>query len=118
MVGKEPMNKTIKDNWIKALRSKEYVQGRTSLRQKDNSDYHYCCLGVLADITPGFRWNGTDLCELYIDNGNGYCGIGFLNYLGRDHVGMTHEQEGILASMNDGYGKTFEDIADWIDKNL
>lgn len=36
----------IKAEWIKALRSGEYEQGRIGLRHGDT----YCCLGVLCDI--------------------------------------------------------------------
>ena len=41
------MNKRVKTQWIKALRSGKYKQGRGSLRNLDNT---YCCLGVLCDL--------------------------------------------------------------------
>jgi hypothetical protein len=41
------MNKRIKAQWIKALRSGDYVQGRGALRSEDN---RYCCLGVLCEL--------------------------------------------------------------------
>ncbi|HEY4832468.1 MAG TPA: hypothetical protein VIH61_07925, partial [Waddliaceae bacterium] len=41
------MNKKIKKQWLKELRSGEWVQGRGKLM--DNQD-RACCLGVLCDI--------------------------------------------------------------------
>ena len=42
-----PMKAEIKAQWIKALRSGKYKQGRGALRKTDNT---YCCLGVLCDL--------------------------------------------------------------------
>lgn len=41
------MNEEIKQEWITALTSGEYQQGKHELRTSDNK---YCCLGVLCDI--------------------------------------------------------------------
>jgi len=40
------MNSTIKTQWLAALRSGQYQQGREWLRNGDA----YCCLGVLCDL--------------------------------------------------------------------
>ncbi len=40
------MNEQIKAEWLAALRSGEYPQGKNQLRTK----WGYCCLGVLCDI--------------------------------------------------------------------
>lgn len=40
------MNKTLKNKWIKALRSGKYEQGKGNL----NHDGRYCCLGVLCEV--------------------------------------------------------------------
>lgn len=40
------MDSTIKTQWVTALRSGDYIQGRKVLRQDDT----YCCLGVLCDL--------------------------------------------------------------------
>ena len=40
------MNKEVKKKWVDALRSGEYAQGRSSLRDHDE----YCCLGVLCEL--------------------------------------------------------------------
>lgn len=41
------MKQEIKDQWVTALESDDYKQGRRVLR---NSNDEYCCLGVLCDI--------------------------------------------------------------------
>lgn len=43
------MNEDIKRQWISALRSGEYEQGRGFL----NRGGKYCCLGVLCDLAAG-----------------------------------------------------------------
>lgn len=44
------MTQEVKDKWVAALRSGEYVQGRDTLRTYDGK---YCCLGVLQMCTKG-----------------------------------------------------------------
>ena len=39
--------------WVKALRSGEYQQGRGCLRSRDDK---FCCLGVLCDLTNRKEW--------------------------------------------------------------
>lgn len=41
------MNPSIKERWVQALRSGNYVQGTDLLRSKSNE---FCCLGVLCDL--------------------------------------------------------------------
>lgn len=41
------MNKEVKDQWVTALRSGEYEQGRSQLQ---TSDGKFCCLGVLCEV--------------------------------------------------------------------
>jgi len=41
------MKQHIKEKWLNALRSGEYLQGKDSLQPAPNS---FCCLGVLCDI--------------------------------------------------------------------
>lgn len=40
------MNGLLKEEWVTALRSGDYEQGKNSLRNDDS----FCCLGVLCDI--------------------------------------------------------------------
>jgi hypothetical protein len=41
------MDPELKKEWVEALRSGRYKQGKNTLRTKDDE---YCCLGVLCDI--------------------------------------------------------------------
>lgn len=40
------MNQEIKQKWLEALRSGEYKQGQSALRENDR----FCCLGVLCNL--------------------------------------------------------------------
>lgn len=48
------MNEEIKEQWIEALRSGEYKQGRTALHRVNLEDSlqpdEFCCLGVLCEL--------------------------------------------------------------------
>ena len=45
------MNKEVKQQWVAALRSGEYKQGKNALRrQYEGEDAEFCCLGVLCDL--------------------------------------------------------------------
>jgi hypothetical protein len=49
------MNNDVKAKWVAALRSGEYVQGRSRLRTGNT----FCCLGVLCDLhskATGGKW--------------------------------------------------------------
>ena len=44
------MNEGIKADWLTALRSGEYKQGRDFLKYQDGESTSYCCLGVLCEL--------------------------------------------------------------------
>lgn len=44
------MNTQIKEQWVKALRSGEYLQGEGCLRSGKEGERKFCCLGVLCDL--------------------------------------------------------------------
>jgi hypothetical protein len=44
------MDEVLYDKWLTALESGEYLKGKGKLKEKIGGSYHYCCLGVLADI--------------------------------------------------------------------
>lgn len=66
------MNTDIKKDWIAALRSGDYEQGVTCLRDRDN---RFCCLGVLCDLHakahPEYAWSGPTTVQ---SMGRGYIG--------------------------------------------
>ena len=127
MTMKQPkLDKKLKTNWIKALLSGDYKQGKICLK---NEKGEYCCLGVLADICGKLgrsnqfdtekasgkeHYLSTSLFSFAKENG----------LLERLKKNPYRDVEGLLAEMNDGNeeeGKkpfTFKQIAAWIRKNL
>lgn len=88
--------------WVKALRSGEYTQTREVLY--DNRANGYCCLGVYLKL-QGFQTNPL---------------TGF-EHLGKDwtlHIPLTNSSRNHLIDMNDTQGKSFSEIADWIEGHL
>ena len=105
------MTKKLKKEWIKALKSGKYVQGVGSLwNRKINS---YCCLGVLGKICGVTGLSGNLKYE-FLDSTN-------LNLKGLNKVPEELQGTGglaqVLADMNDKH-YTFEEIAQYIEKNL
>jgi hypothetical protein len=107
------MNPELKNSWLEALRSGNYKQSRLILRGRDG----YCCLGVLCDLHPDVDWiRNTSGCAFYpfgVDEGY----LGYLPDKASSWSGLTDEQQNILMIMNDD-SKSFEEIADYIEKNL
>lgn len=103
------MDQAIKAKWIAALRSGQYEQGQSFLRNGDK----YCCLGVLCDIIDSSKWT--------VDSFN------YLSYDGRTQrltdemlkiVGFDPETQCLLMHLNDTYKKSFNNIADYIEREL
>ena len=129
----------VKKKWLEALRSGSYQQGKQRLRvTTDNSD-SFCCLGVLCDITDNTRWMpvfGITRYGRYKDAkgaGNSLFRTGFVpdDIADQSFMDLTGAPENsrsvkliliaktqtVLSQMNDE-GKSFNDIADWIEANL
>lgn len=105
------MKRELKHQWVNALRSGKYRQGRRHLCARDNA---FCCLGVLADIgleadwilvPGGFRWQIAG-CDQEFD----------AKTLRR--LGLTDEHAVMLITMNDIERNSFHEIADWIESHL
>ena len=111
------MNKRIKNRWIKALRSGEYVQGTDALVTATDAGYDkFCCLGVLCDVL-GLEFvarKDPDYPLLLA----GTRQAGNLPRKMRDELGINRSQHMELIDMNDRLRYNFEEIADWISKNL
>lgn len=86
---------TLREKWIAALRSGEYVQTNGVLRNAQNG---FCCLGVCADLIGEAGW------ERHAEWGDELIGEVILD----DCI----QQD--LAELNDN-GKTFPEIADYIE---
>lgn len=115
------MDQALKTKWVEALRSGKYRQGIGQLR---NSSDEYCCLGVLCDIL-GTKWRKDDGVS---DNFMSVPWHGKPKYATlpteiRNKYGL-RDIEDELVNLNDGIeelgipGKSFNEIADWIEVNL
>jgi hypothetical protein len=93
------MDAALKAKWVAALRSGEYQQGKG----KFEHDGKFCCLGVLCKVAglPTRSEEGLDNNFTDVDS---------------DEIGIC-KVSWALAAMNDN-GKTFPEIADYIEANL
>ena len=101
------MNENVKNLWVDALRSGEYSQTKRQLQD----DGGYCCLGVLCEVgekagipvntRPNGKLSGLSLTAQG----------GILDWSGTGQL----DQQNTLIRMNDAGGKTFEEIADYIE---
>lgn len=48
------MKAAVRQQWVAALRSGQYKQGRGRLRDKENN---FCCLGVLCNLFDSQQWH-------------------------------------------------------------
>ncbi len=104
------MNQDIKDKWIAALRSGKYQQGKYNLRKESS----FCCLGVLCDISGKMEWK-TDTTGSTIfsyDKQKASLPESILGW-----ADLRSYQQEPLVDRNDG-GKSFSEIADYIEENL
>ena len=117
------MRKSVKEKWLKALRSGEYKQTKQCLKD----EVGYCCLGVLCDLhsksvkKKGFVFKGDKLGKFLYDNCHGCLSDIVEKWAGIDHnggCGEFHYKNGKLdnlANLNDK-GKSFKQIANIIEK--
>lgn len=99
--------KPIKEKWTAALRSKDFEQTRAGFLEQDGK---YCCLGVLCK-TQNIDHTGSGLYTI-LDDANPY-----VYDVLRGRID-NREIESKLVEMNDNDGKSFAEIADWIEDNL
>lgn len=107
----------VKELWVAALKSGEYVQGRFSLRKNSK----FCCLGVLCDIAPFGEWDEAlpDTPTSYLTeapdtlNRKDFPPPSVLQWAGLS-VLECHD----LATLNDDEGADFEGIANYIKVHL
>lgn len=116
----EKLSPELKAKWIEALRSGDYAQGTGELCVLSGDDeYEHCCLGVLAEVAGIERERIRGKCHLS-DIGNTLLGEfdsdDGVEYSTKFPDTYTTIQRK-LAGMNDT-GKTFPEIAKWIEANL
>lgn len=121
------LNPTIKQQWLDALRSDEYTQGREFL----NNNGNFCCLGVLCDIhskETGTPWNTQpnekDLMVYLGHRGDPPGAVSKWAYDFKNQIigsVWTLKYDGNecdLVKLNDRVGLNFEQIADLIEEQL
>jgi hypothetical protein len=123
------MNQEIKAQWVAALRSGEYTQGKEALR---NDEGGFCCLGVLCELAiaagvcaPAVYNNGYNLWEY--EGASSTLPYSVMRWadLSSDNPPV---QDSCLAELNDGEwdtdtgavdnGMDFNEIADIIEEHL
>lgn len=110
------MNPEWKAKWIAALRSGKYKQGFHYLRSENNGSAEYCCLGVLHEIMGGsFDRSGLPATGWLPPKTARAAGLPVPQHPVFDW--SPNNLQRVLADMND-VGKTFAEIADWIEKRL
>jgi hypothetical protein len=106
-----------KKKWVAALRSGEYKQTKGKLCGETEGVFGYCCLGVGYVVAKGI--NPFNTSSGYI-NGNKIDTEGIPQILigdGHQDSGFGHQHRLELTKMNDS-GKSFSEIADYIEANL
>lgn len=104
----EGRNKLVAD-WLVALRSGKYVQGRGALRRfnRARQRFGFCCLGVLADTVS------SDWVEHASYGANAFTPDGYTNF---DRLLGDNTTTKRFYGLNDAYRKTFIEIADIIER--
>lgn len=91
------MDPIIKEKWVKALRGGEYQQGRNRFF----SDDAFCCFAVGYHVlNPGADMTMHTTLD------------------GVHALGLSYKQKDALIVMNDEEGKSFAEIADYIEEYL
>lgn len=106
------LDKELRDRWIEALKSGKYQQGKGKLRYRKEDSDQFCCLGVLCDVVDPEGWKGTEGTILYFHRGMG-AALGIPIPL-LERIGIDAKK---YADMNDHFGKSFEEIADYIESH-
>lgn len=101
----------VKQRWVAALRSGDYVQGHGNLRTTKG----FCCLGVLLDVERPGKWRESAAeGDYFVHQGEfGIPSLGFLTDIGLEPVVANN-----LATFNDHQGWDFNMIADYIEREL
>ena len=102
------MNKEIKKEWVKWLKSGAYDQGMHKLcTKRGDGGYEFCCLGVLTNIYH--EEHGTEFTE-YHDH--------YLPDEVKSWAEIDKRTQYELVHLNDEEGNSFDEIADYIKENL
>jgi hypothetical protein len=111
-IGKEQKmanpNLLLIEQWVEALRSMKYKQGKKVLRSPNDE---FCCLGVLCDVAHPENW----VCSIY--SYFDFDGKLFdLSHKMLQEVGLDRNTETILLRMNDEQDWPFSKIANYLER--
>lgn len=121
------LHPTYGPKWIEMLRSGEYKQRRGVLCE--NGGRGYCCMGVAA-LAMGYQFDETNPQQESFDGytvyANPLTGPGIhpkesptlleLDEAILDKMGLSIEEQSTLVDMNDKHGNSFDEIADWLER--
>lgn len=105
------MNSKLKQQWMEALRSGQYVQGCLGLRYGDTFDV----MGVLLDLIDPSKWQQRGNYYVWAD-GTMTCTIR-LPFWVNETCGIEVIHENNLVALNDS-GMSFVELADWIESEI
>ena len=105
------MNPEWKKKWVEALRSGQYKQCNARLKKMTSSSPAYCCLGVLQELV------NPNSFELEIVKDTRSSQGAFLDVETSRITCLFASPQGALSVMNDS-GRTFSEIADYIEREL
>lgn len=106
------MRAQLKQCWIQALRSGEYIQTRGHLRVDAYDKTFHCAMGVLYDlIATAHQWE-----RLRLAKGSSYFSA-YLPIEVYEETRLNPDIELRVATLND-QGQTFEQIADIIERDV
>lgn len=112
MTDRKKMNPKIKHDWLKALRSGKYKQGRHALRNYNEEGSDYCCLGVLCDVLDPSGWIPEKNTHKFAKKNER------VFYKKAIEIGLTSPTQNFLMERNDNGYWNFNKIANWIEKNI
>jgi hypothetical protein len=106
------MNPEIKNKWVAALKSGKYQQCQGRLR----NDNAFCCLGVLCDILDKDKWELRYETQYRYEDAEFVLPLTVCQQAGF-YYDIEHFETVTLSDMNDS-GKSFREIAQYIEENL
>jgi hypothetical protein len=110
---KPRMKPQVKKMWVDLLRSKRFTQYVGSLRNWNTMESpSRCCLGVLCEVRSKIAHKNVWKLDHIVETHDGLLGENMLNW-----AGLPDTVQLDLSKMNDD-GSSFEEIADYIDKEL
>jgi hypothetical protein len=106
------VNKEAKEKWIDALRSGKYMQGKSCLKDTNNT---YCCLGVLVEVFEehhGLKFNQRINCSRNAMEFGSFCSVAAPPDIVLAWINIAPNHQTLLMNLNDKHGCSFAGIAE------